>query len=124
MDSGLQLGTKIFLCPIRDKNSNELQNCFVKCSIPGPLSPVFKTFAAVFPDPTDRPWVSDDGSPQDTRDGVDLYIAQASFAWPRVDLARPLRGSSIGHFCILFFKFGKVCWILFSSLESFIGFHI
>ena len=82
MDSGLQLGTKIFLCPIRDKNSNELQNCFVKCSIPGLLSPVFKTFAAVFPDPTDRPWVSDDGSPQDTRDGVDLYIAQASFAWP------------------------------------------
>ena len=30
-------------------------------------------------------------SPQDTRDGFDLYSTQASFAWPRFDLARPLR---------------------------------
>ena len=29
--------------------------------------------------------------PQDTRDGFDLHSAQASFAWPRVDLARPLQ---------------------------------
>ena len=26
-------------------------------------------------------------SPQDTRDGYDLYSAQASFAWPRVNLS-------------------------------------
>ena len=30
-------------------------------------------------------------STQDIRDGFDLYSAQASFAWPRVDLARLLR---------------------------------
>ena len=24
-------------------------------------------------------------SPQDTRDGFDLYSAQTSFAWPRID---------------------------------------
>ena len=28
-------------------------------------------------------------SPQNTRDGFDLYSAQASLAWPRVNLARP-----------------------------------
>ena len=43
-------------------------------------------------------------SPQDTPDGFDLYSAQSSFAWPRVD-------------------FG-LCWIRFSSWESFIGFYI
>ena len=30
-------------------------------------------------------------SPQDTRDGFDLYSTQASFAWQRFDLARLLR---------------------------------
>ena len=30
-------------------------------------------------------------SPQDSRDGFFLYSAQASFSWPRVDLARLLR---------------------------------
>ena len=30
-------------------------------------------------------------SPQDSRDGIFLYSAQASFSWPRVDLARLLR---------------------------------
>ena len=118
MDSGLQLGTKISRIRMSCRTAS------LSAAFQGLSRPVFKTFAAVFPDPTDRPWVSDDGSPQDSRDGVDLYIAQASFTWPRVDLARPLRGSSIGHFCILFFKFGKVCWILSSSWESFIGFHI
>ena len=44
------------------------------------------------------------GLPQDTPDGFDLYSAQSSFAWPRVD-------------------FG-LCWIRFSSWESFIGFYI
>ena len=29
-------------------------------------------------------------SPQDTRDGFDLYRAQVSFAWPCADLTRPL----------------------------------
>ena len=116
MDSSLQLGTKISKTRIRMScRTASLSVAFQGLSRPP---------AAVFSDPTDRPWVSDDGSPQDTRDGVDLYIAQASFAWPRVDLARPLRGSSIGHFCILFFKVGKVCWILSFSWESFIGFHI
>ena len=30
-------------------------------------------------------------SPQDPREGIFLYSAQASFSWPRVDLARLLR---------------------------------
>ena len=59
-------------------------------------------------------------SVQDTQDGFDLYSArQASFAWPRVDLARPLR-----PFWIISFEFTKVCWIRFPSWESFIGFYI
>ena len=29
-------------------------------------------------------------SPQDTRHGFDLYSAQTSFAWPRIDSARRL----------------------------------
>ena len=33
-------------------------------------------------------------SPQDPRDGIFLYSAQASFSWPRVDLARLLRRAS------------------------------
>ena len=59
-------------------------------------------------------------SPQDTRDGFDLYSAQTSFAWPRIDLARLLRCDDFR----LSFEFVKVCWIHFSSLESFIGFNI
>ena len=31
----------------------------------------------------------------DTRDEFDLYSAQASFAWPHVDLSRPLRARSL-----------------------------
>ena len=37
----------------------------------------------------------------DTRDGFDLYSAQASFTWPHVDLSRPLHARSFGLFgCI------------------------
>ena len=67
MDSGLQLGTKISKTRIRMScRTASLSVAFQGLSRPP---------AAVFSDPTDRPWVSDDGSPQDTRDGVDLYIA-------------------------------------------------
>ena len=45
---------RYFLCPVRDKHSNESWNWFVKSSIPGFLSAVLKTLAAVYPDPTDR----------------------------------------------------------------------
>ena len=34
-------------------------------------------------------------SPQDSRDGIFLHSAQASFSWPRVDQARLLRGEHI-----------------------------
>ena len=34
-------------------------------------------------------------APQDPRDGIFLYSAQASFSWPRVDLARLLRRAYI-----------------------------
>ena len=67
-------------------------------------------------------------SPQVTRNRFDLsdsYSAQASFAWPLVDLARPLRCVRLFRpFWIISFEFVKVCWIRFSSLESFIGFYI
>ena len=67
-------------------------------------------------------------SPQVTRDRFDLsdlYSAQASFAWPLVDLARPLQCVRLFRpFWIISFEFVKVCWIRFSSLESFIGFYI
>ena len=59
-------------------------------------------------------------SPQDTRDGFDMYSAQTSFAWPRIDLARLLRRDDFR----LSLEFVKVCWIRFSSLEIFIGFYM
>ena len=34
---------------------------------------------------------SPERTPQDSLDGIFLYSAQASFSWPRVDLARLLR---------------------------------
>ena len=44
---------------VTDKHSNESWNRFVKNRSPGAPSPVLqKNFAAVSPDPTDRPWVS------------------------------------------------------------------
>ena len=64
-------------------------------------------------------------SPQDTWDGFDLYIPQASSAWPRFDLVRPLRLiADFRPFWTISFDFVKVCWISFSSWKSFIGFYI
>ena len=48
--------------------------------------------------------------------------AQASFSWPRVDLARLLRRAYSRPFWITSFEFVKVCRIRFSTWESFIGF--
>ena len=67
---------------------------------------------------------SPERSPQDSRDGFFLYIAQASFSWPRVDLARPLRRACSRSFGIISLEFVKVCEIRFSIWESFIGFYI
>ena len=63
-------------------------------------------------------------STQDTRDGFDLYSAQASFAWSRVDLARLFRRAVSRPFWIISFDFVKVCGIRFSIWESFIGLYI
>ena len=53
-----------------------------------------------------------------------LYSAQASFSWPRVDLARLLRRAYSRSVWIISFEFVKVCGIRFSIWESFIGFYI
>ena len=60
-------------------------------------------------------------SPQDTRDGFDLYSAQASLICltARWSLLRRLSA-----FWIISFEIDKVFWIRFSSWESFIGFYI
>ena len=63
-------------------------------------------------------------STQDNRDGFFLYSTQASFPWPRVDLARLLRRAYSRPFWITSFEFVKVCGIRFSIWESFIGFYI
>ena len=63
-------------------------------------------------------------SPQNTRDGFDLYSAQASLAWPRVNLARPLRRIVSRPFWIVSLEFVKVCGILFSIWESFTGVYV
>ena len=55
---------------------------------------------------------------------LERYSAQASFAWPRVDLARPLRRDDFRPSWIISFEFVKVCWIRFFSWESLIGFYI
>ena len=60
-------------------------------------------------------------SPQDSREGVFLYSAQASFSWPRVDLARLLRRAYSAYsrsVWIISFVFVKVCGIRFSIWES------
>ena len=67
---------------------------------------------------------SPERSPQDSRDGFFLYSAQASFSWPRVDLARLLRRAYSRSVWIIFFEFVKVCGIRFSIWESSIGFYI
>ena len=60
-------------------------------------------------------------STQDTRDGFFWSSAQASFSWPRVDLAQLLRRAYSRPFWITSFEFVKVCGIRFSTWESFIG---
>ena len=69
-------------------------------------------------------------SPQDTRNGFDLYSARASFAWSRVDLARALRRVEFRPFLIISFEFvkslrdaflqlGKLHWFLNQMLSYF-----
>ena len=68
-------------------------------------------------------------SPQDPRDGIFLYSAQASFSWPRVDLARLLRQAYSRCVWIIFFEFvkvwdsflylGKLHWFLYLLLSYF-----
>ena len=64
-------------------------------------------------------------STQDTRDGFFWYSAQASFSWPRVDLARLLRRAYSRPFWITSFEFsagfifylGKLHWFLYLLLS-------
>ena len=63
-------------------------------------------------------------STQDTRDAFFLYSGQASFSWPRVDLARLLRRAYSLPFWITSVEFVEVCGIRFSIWESFIGLYI
>ena len=48
---GVDWTQKIFLCPIRDKHSNESWNWFVNSSIPGVISPVLENFRRRFSAP-------------------------------------------------------------------------
>ena len=50
---------------------------------------------------------SPERSRQDSRDEFFLYGAQASFSWPRVDLARLLQRACSRSFLIIFFEFSK-----------------
>ena len=43
----------------RDKHSNESWNSSIRVASQGLSRPFLKTFAAVYPHPTDRPWVYD-----------------------------------------------------------------
>ena len=65
---------------------------------------------------------SPERSPQDSRDGIFLYSAQASFSWPRVDSASSILKAR--YVWIISFEFVKVCGIHFSIWESFTGFYI
>ena len=73
-------------------------------------------------------WAKDVSVPRKVTSGLPgwnfLYSAQASFSWPRVDLARLLRRAYSRSVWIISFEFVKVCGILFSIWESFIGFYI
>ena len=86
-----------------------------------PRANVFPVGVANFSKAMDR---SLERSTQDTRDGFVLYRAQASFSWPRVDLAGLLRRAYSWPFWITSFEFVKVCGIRFSIWESLIGFYI
>ena len=59
-----------------------------------------------------------------TSNKTDKSCSQASFSWPRVDLARLLRRAYSRSVWIISFEFVKVCGIRFSLWESFIGFYI
>ena len=73
---------------------------------------------------------SPERSPQDSRDGIFFYSAQASFSWPRVDLAQLLRGA-IFSVCLDYilrvcqslwdsFRYlGKLHWFLYLLLSYF-----
>ena len=67
---------------------------------------------------------SPEWSPQDSRDGIFLHSAQASFSWPRVDQARLLRGEHILGLFGLYPSSLSKSGICFSIWESFIGFYI
>ena len=73
-------------------------------------------------------WANDVSVPRKVASGLPgwifLYSAQASFSWPRVDLARLLRRAYSRSVWIISFEFVKVCGIRFSIWESFIGFYI
>ena len=73
-------------------------------------------------------WANDVSVPRKVTSGLPgwnfLYSAQASFSWPRVDLARLLRRAYSRSVWIISFEFVKVCGIRFSIWESFIGFYI
>ena len=73
-------------------------------------------------------WASDESVPRKVTSGLPgwnfLYSAQASFSWPRVDLARLLRRAYSRSVWIISFEFVKVFGIRFSIRESFIGFFI
>ena len=72
---------------------------------------------------------SPERSPQDSRDGLFLYSAQASFSWPRVDLARMLQRAYSRAVWIISFEFvslwdsflylGKLHWFLYLLLSYF-----
>ena len=60
---------------------------------------------------------SPERSPQDSRDGFFWYSAQASFSWPRVDLARLLRVYQSPWDSFLYL--GNLHWFLYLLLSYF-----
>ena len=73
-------------------------------------------------------WANDVSVPRKVTPGPPgwnfLYSAQASFSWPRVDLARLLRRAYSRSVWIISLELVKVCGIRFCTWESFIGFYI
>ena len=58
---------------------------------------------------------SPEWSPQDSRDGIFLHSAQASFSWPRVDQARLLRRLILGLFGLYPSSLSKSVGFIFLS---------
>ena len=52
---------KYFLCPITNKHLNESWTSFLRVASQGLYCPFLKNFAAIIPNPTDRPLVFEDG---------------------------------------------------------------